>query len=202
MSTSTRGHPGGYPMTQPSRIGGPLRDWSAPHSTSRSAISSTCPAMRGGSVRHSVDLPEGYPPRGPPRGLAPATVHQVHRTLRTALNEAVRRSRITSNPAQIAKSPRSVVVAVIFASLGVKCDGVRWQAPGTDRVQTASPHDTQRRPTSPGVPPGQRRADRKRPGQRSPSDATSPSAICTATCRRDQRSTDSARRRSPGPIAV
>ena len=41
-------------------------------------------------------------------GRAPATVHQVHRTLRTALNEAVRRSRIATNPAQIARSPRLV----------------------------------------------------------------------------------------------
>jgi integrase len=45
-------------------------------------------------------------------GRAPATVHQVHRTLRTALNEAVRRSRITSNPAQIAKSPRLIEVEI------------------------------------------------------------------------------------------
>lgn len=41
-------------------------------------------------------------------GRAPATVHQIHRTLRTALNEAVRRSRITGNPARIARSPRLV----------------------------------------------------------------------------------------------
>jgi integrase len=41
-------------------------------------------------------------------GRAPAAVHQVHRTLRAAFNEAVRRSRITSNPAHIAKSPRLV----------------------------------------------------------------------------------------------
>lgn len=39
-------------------------------------------------------------------GSKPATVHQVHRTLRTALNEAVRRRHITENPARLAKAPR------------------------------------------------------------------------------------------------
>lgn len=38
----------------------------------------------------------------------PATVHQVHRTIRTALNEAVRRGYLTSNPARLAKAPRVV----------------------------------------------------------------------------------------------
>lgn len=36
----------------------------------------------------------------------PATVHQAHRTLRTALNEAVRRGYLSSNPAAFAKAPR------------------------------------------------------------------------------------------------
>jgi integrase len=40
------------------------------------------------------------------KGLKPATVHQVHRTLRTALNEAVRRGQIARNPATLAKAPR------------------------------------------------------------------------------------------------
>jgi integrase len=40
------------------------------------------------------------------RRLRPATIHQAHRTLRTALGEAVRRNHITSNPAQIARPPR------------------------------------------------------------------------------------------------
>jgi integrase len=40
------------------------------------------------------------------KGLKPATVHQVHRTLRTALNEAVRRNQIVRNPAVVAKAPR------------------------------------------------------------------------------------------------
>jgi integrase len=39
------------------------------------------------------------------RGSKPATVHQVHRTLRTALNEAVRRRHITENPVRLAKAP-------------------------------------------------------------------------------------------------
>ncbi|WP_031470164.1 tyrosine-type recombinase/integrase [Sciscionella sediminilitoris] len=38
--------------------------------------------------------------------LRPATIHQAHRTIRTALNEAVRRRHIATNPAQIAKAPR------------------------------------------------------------------------------------------------
>ena len=39
-------------------------------------------------------------------GLAAGTVHHAHRTLRAALNEAVRRGRMVSNPALIAKAPR------------------------------------------------------------------------------------------------
>lgn len=42
--------------------------------------------------------------RGGP--FKPARVHQVHRVLRTALGEAVRRNHITANPASIARSPR------------------------------------------------------------------------------------------------
>ncbi|GGO98520.1 tyrosine-type recombinase/integrase [Wenjunlia tyrosinilytica] len=40
------------------------------------------------------------------RGSKPATAHQAHRTMRTALGEAVRRGHITVNPAEIAKAPR------------------------------------------------------------------------------------------------
>ena len=43
-------------------------------------------------------------PRG--KGLKPATVHLAHRTVRVALNEAVRRGHIVENPAKIAKAPR------------------------------------------------------------------------------------------------
>lgn len=39
-------------------------------------------------------------------GLSAHTVHAVHRVLRSALNEAVRRRRIASNPALIARAPR------------------------------------------------------------------------------------------------
>lgn len=39
-------------------------------------------------------------------GLKPATVHQVHRTARTAFGEAHKRGRITSNPVALAKAPR------------------------------------------------------------------------------------------------
>lgn len=39
-------------------------------------------------------------------GSAPGTAHQAHRTVKTALNEALRRGHITLNPAQLAKAPR------------------------------------------------------------------------------------------------
>lgn len=39
-------------------------------------------------------------------GSAPGTAHQAHRTIRTALNEAVRRGHLTRNPASLAKAPR------------------------------------------------------------------------------------------------
>lgn len=38
--------------------------------------------------------------------LSPGTVHLAHRTVRVALNEAVRRRHLVENPAQIAKPPR------------------------------------------------------------------------------------------------
>jgi integrase len=39
-------------------------------------------------------------------GSAPGTAHQAHRTVKTALNEAVRRGHIVRNPAKLAKAPR------------------------------------------------------------------------------------------------
>lgn len=39
-------------------------------------------------------------------GSAAGTAHQTHRTIRAALNEAVRRGHLTRNPATIAKAPR------------------------------------------------------------------------------------------------
>ncbi|MBP2345064.1 tyrosine-type recombinase/integrase [Streptomyces virginiae] len=39
-------------------------------------------------------------------GSSAGTAHQVHRTVRTALNEAVRRAHLAVNPATIAKAPR------------------------------------------------------------------------------------------------
>ncbi|MFH9416260.1 tyrosine-type recombinase/integrase [Streptomyces rochei] len=39
-------------------------------------------------------------------GRRAGTIHQIHRTFRTALNEAVRRGHLTRNPVQLAKSPR------------------------------------------------------------------------------------------------
>ena len=38
-------------------------------------------------------------------GLSPGTAHHVHRTVRAALNEAVRRRQLGSNPALLAKAP-------------------------------------------------------------------------------------------------
>lgn len=40
-------------------------------------------------------------------GSKPATAHQVHRTLRTALNVAVRRGHLGKNPVQLAKAPKT-----------------------------------------------------------------------------------------------
>ena len=42
------------------------------------------------------------------KGSAAATAHQVHRTVRTALNEAVRRGHLPRNPAVLAKPPRLI----------------------------------------------------------------------------------------------
>ncbi|HEX5742012.1 MAG TPA: site-specific integrase [Pilimelia sp.] len=39
-------------------------------------------------------------------GSAPATAHQAHRTIRTALNEAMRRNHVSRNVASLAKAPR------------------------------------------------------------------------------------------------
>jgi integrase len=40
------------------------------------------------------------------KGSAAGTAHQAHRTIRTALNEAVRRGHLNRNPATLAKAPR------------------------------------------------------------------------------------------------
>ncbi|UUV34287.1 site-specific integrase [Amycolatopsis roodepoortensis] len=40
------------------------------------------------------------------RGAKPGTVHQVHRTAKTAFNVALERGRLDTNPAKLAKSPR------------------------------------------------------------------------------------------------
>ncbi|GGO58043.1 hypothetical protein GCM10012287_55300 [Streptomyces daqingensis] len=39
-------------------------------------------------------------------GRRAGTIHQIHRTFRTALNEAVRRGHLARNPVQLAKAPR------------------------------------------------------------------------------------------------
>jgi integrase len=45
-------------------------------------------------------------------GARPATAHQVHRTIRTALGEALRRGYVSRNVATIAKPPRVEVEPV------------------------------------------------------------------------------------------
>ncbi|MDH6626756.1 site-specific recombinase XerD [Streptomyces sp. LBL] len=40
-------------------------------------------------------------------GSKPGTAHQVHRTFRTALNEAIRRGHLGKNPVQLAKAPKT-----------------------------------------------------------------------------------------------
>ena len=65
-----------------------------------------------------------------------ATVHQVHRTIRTALNEAVRRGHLARNPAVVARAPRVEVHEVdpftvdeikrIFLTAARQRNGVRW----------------------------------------------------------------------------
>jgi integrase len=70
-------------------------------------------------------------------GLRPATAHHVHRTIRNALNEAVRRKHLASNPVLIAKPPRIVEEEVepydveeikrLLATVGeMQRNGARW----------------------------------------------------------------------------
>lgn len=66
----------------------------------------------------------------------PATVHQVHRTVRAALNEAVRRGYLSSNPAKVAKVPRAdeeevepftvEEVRLLFQAASGRRNGTRW----------------------------------------------------------------------------
>ncbi|WP_067509254.1 site-specific integrase [Actinoplanes sp. TFC3] len=70
------------------------------------------------------------------RGSKPATAHQAFRTLRTALNEAMRRGHLTQNPASLAKSPRLTVMEVepysvvevqrILEEAGKRRNSARW----------------------------------------------------------------------------
>jgi integrase len=70
------------------------------------------------------------------RGSAPATAHQAHRTIRTALGEAARRGHIARNPASLAKPPRLTETDVepytieevqqILAAAGERRNGARW----------------------------------------------------------------------------
>lgn len=72
--------------------------------------------------------------RGTP--VKPATIHQVHRTLRTALNEALRREVLAQNPATIARAPRLdddevepytiAEVQQLFAAAAQRRNTARW----------------------------------------------------------------------------
>lgn len=62
------------------------------------------------SGHHGPESPcwhlERFHAKMPKAGSAADTAHQVHQTVRTALNEAVRRGHLTVNPASVAKAPR------------------------------------------------------------------------------------------------
>ena len=67
--------------------------------------------------------------------MSPGRVHQVHRTIRTALNEAVRRGHLERNPAELAKTPPMIEHEEPYSVLEVKQlieaakrerNGVRW----------------------------------------------------------------------------
>jgi len=69
-------------------------------------------------------------------GIKPATLMQIHRTLRAALNEAERRERIARNPIRVVRSPQTQEVEIepltledaqaILATARVTRNGVRW----------------------------------------------------------------------------
>src|SRR6266545_2613991 len=69
-------------------------------------------------------------------GAKPATVHQVHRTLRTALGEAERRAHLGRNPAQLVRPPRIEADPVepfaieevqrLLAAARERRNGARW----------------------------------------------------------------------------
>lgn len=66
----------------------------------------------------------------------PATAHQIHRTVRAALNEAVRRGYLSKNPALLARTPRIEEVEIepytveevkqLFAAAAGARNGTRW----------------------------------------------------------------------------
>lgn len=68
--------------------------------------------------------------------MRPARVHQVHRTMRAALNEALRRGYITRNPAAFAKTPtvddfevepyEMTDIQAIFRAAEGRRNGTRW----------------------------------------------------------------------------
>ena len=69
-------------------------------------------------------------------GSSAGTAHQAHRTVRTALGEAVRRGHLLSNPATLARAPRLSETEVepfsienvqrILAAAGDRRNGARW----------------------------------------------------------------------------
>lgn len=69
-------------------------------------------------------------------GVKPATLQQVHRTLRAALNEAERRGRVAPNPIRVVRSPQNIETEIepltvedaqaILLAAREKRNGVRW----------------------------------------------------------------------------
>lgn len=57
-------------------------------------------------LQHHPEYFEKFYMRMISSGLKPATAHQVHRTARTAMGEALKRGHIVKNPVEIAKAPR------------------------------------------------------------------------------------------------
>jgi len=69
-------------------------------------------------------------------GSSPATAHQAHRTMKTALNEAMRRGHVTRNAASLAKPPRLTETEIepydvadirrLLAAAGERRNSARW----------------------------------------------------------------------------
>ncbi len=161
-------------------------------------------------------------------GSSAGTAHQVHRTVRAALNEAKRRRHLTKNPASIAKAPRveegEVVpytvkeVQLLLEVANRQRNAARWVialALGLRQgeVSRAQVDGRRLRPRGPGRPPGaaaaQVPARLRRPlraqarllpaeGQR-PAGDQGHQVPCRTSAHRRPRRADEAPRAAPGP---